>query len=103
MSYQITDDTNDLTQEQRDEISLRFTEVLPSLPECELCKTNKWSFNRRLVSPSMLKIDLDEKSFSTDFAVIHPSLMMHCQTCGNTKFFSLGLLGYDPFTKAEKK
>ena len=95
---QIDDDSKALTKEQREQIEKLLASKL-KLVACELCETNNWGFNDRIVTPSFLAVNREVDLYDIDLAVIHPSLLMQCNTCGNSKLISLAVIGFNPFSE----
>jgi hypothetical protein len=59
---------------------------------CEMCGTDVWVVNRRLVTPQMISVE--NREMNTDDAMYHPSAHISCENCGNTKIVSLYNLGF---------
>lgn len=101
-SKPLTNDPNALSQIQREEIGALFDKMVPTAKPCEVCGSTKWTMNDRLVTPAMLTLDIEEKTFKHDLTTVHPCLFLQCAICGNSKFLSLIRIGYNPFASGEK-
>jgi len=88
-----------LTDEQRKRVIDSIAKVIPVLPPCELCRNDGWSLNSRIVSPTMLSPSADR--YQIDDSRIHPSALIQCTHCGNSKFLSLAVLAIDPYEEPE--
>lgn len=64
--------------------------------KCEVCGNVEFDLNPQLGSPSFMRLTEDEK-VNLDLTSAHLCAIAHCMRCGNTKFFSLSFLGFDPF------
>lgn len=62
---------------------------------CEACGTNKWSVGDYIVTPEGLARYPDGTLSSAPGDPIHPSILLFCDNCGNTKIFNSLLLGVD--------
>ena len=66
-----------------------FDEAFPDF-RCEVCGTQDWGVNTSLATPTFVKYDGDDAVYAHD--VTHPCFVLHCTTCGNSKFFSVHLI-----------
>lgn len=59
---------------------------------CEVCEKSLWSVGSNFITPSTLKTDYP-KFAGVDHESISPQVMILCKHCGNTKYFSVGVMG----------
>lgn len=91
-------DPNALSFEQRQRIMQLISEAASGLKGCEVCNSNLWSLNERIVSPALL--EPIGAYLHPDYTRIHPCALMQCTRCGNSKYLSLTILKFDPFEEA---
>lgn len=63
--------------------------------ECDVCGNDNWVINPSIGSPVFLSLNKNWEPSGVNLAISHPSVIMHCNNCGNTKFLSLTWLGFD--------
>ena len=64
-----------------------------SQPPCELCQNKSWMLGDYIVSPEPIGRDFSNAGFGTALDPYHPSLLLFCTNCGNTKFLNANILG----------
>lgn len=87
-------DSNDFTVDQRRRLLELILSKASPQKGCEWCG-GSWGINARPGSPILLTAATNRLEMKADFATLHPCAILHCRTCGNTKLFSLGTLGFD--------
>lgn len=83
-----------LTDEQGQRLVDLLNEKISNL-RCELCDSIDFTINPHLASPQFITLNKDGGT-ELDWSVSHPCAVAHCTNCGNTKFHSLKMLGFDP-------
>ena len=69
---------------------------------CELCGNPSWTLSNFLISPFPLaRMGDGTVSFPLGGAQSHPSILIHCTNCGNTKMLNLGILGLTYLLKSD--
>ena len=58
---------------------------------CEMCGVDNWVIGQYLASP--IQLSRIDNQLTADFNLFQTSIPVLCGNCGNTKFFSLGMLG----------
>lgn len=83
----------ELTYDERREVLEAVNGKVKDL-KCEACGSNNFSINTSLASPLLLYPS--PSGIEVNLQQSHPCALVHCVVCGNTKLFSLGILGIDP-------
>jgi hypothetical protein len=80
----------DLTDEEQDEIiAALHAKGVPRA--CEMCGVDKWILGQYLTSP--LLVVKSDQGVTYNYAKIQTSVALICTNCGNTKLFTVAMLG----------